>query len=113
MCIRDSLYADDPTSGCADTIVQTDYIFTTGQSAINENNLVQYQIHPNPSSNLITIQSEKSLNNSFVIFDQQGREVIKGQLSGKQTEVSLGNLSNGTYSIQIQGNFKPAIVVKQ
>jgi PKD repeat protein len=108
-----TLYASDPTSGCADTIVQTDYIFTTGQSAIHENELVAYQIHPNPTTNLITIQFEKPISNSFMIFDQQGREVIKGKLSGKQTEVSLENLSNGTYSIQIEGNFKPRVVVKQ
>ena len=51
--------------------------------------------------------------NTFVIFDQQGREVMKGKLTGKKTEVSLGKLSKGAYSIQIEGNFKPSVVVKQ
>ena len=108
-----TLYASEQTSGCTDTIIQNDYIFTTGQSSVLENEIVNYQIHPNPTTNLITIQAEKSLNNTFMIFDQQGRQVIKGELSGKETKLSLENLSKGTYSIQIEGNFKPRVVVKQ
>jgi len=107
------LYASDPTSGCTDTIIQTDYISTTGQSAIYENEIVALQVHPNPTTSFIIIQAEKSLNNTFKIFDQQGRQVMKGELSGKEIKVSLGTLTNGTYSIHIQGSFKPTIVVKQ
>ena len=54
-------------------------------------------IYPNPTTNLITIQSETPMNNTFKIFDQQGREVINGKLTGKNTEVSLGKLTRGTY----------------
>ena len=48
-------------------------------------------LYPNPTTNLITIQSESVLNNKFKIYDQQGREVMNGKLTGKNTEVSLGN----------------------
>ena len=70
-------------------------------------------LYPNPTTNLITIQSESVLNNKFKIFDQQGREVMKGKLTGKNTEVSLGKLSRGTYTIQVDGNYKPAVIIKQ
>ena len=70
-------------------------------------------MYPNPTTNLLTIQSESVLNNKFKIFDQQGREVMKGKLTGKNTEVSLGKLSRGTYTIQVDGNFKPAVIIKQ
>ena len=108
-----TLYAADLIGSCSDTLIETDYIFTTGQSSINENDLVSYQIHPNPTSNLITIQSETPMNNKFKIFDQQGRQVMKGKLTGNNTEVSLGTLSGGSYTIQIEGNFKPSVIVKQ
>jgi hypothetical protein len=38
---------------------------------------------------------------------------MKGKLTGKDTEVSLGTLSGGSYTIQIEGNFKPAVIVKE
>ena len=53
------------------------------------------------------------MNNAFLIFDQQGRQVMKGKLTGKETEVSLGTLSKGSYTIQIEGHFKPAVIVKK
>ena len=70
-------------------------------------------IYPNPTSNLITIQSESVLNNDFKIYDQQGREVMNGKLTGKNTEVSLGKLSRGTYTIQLDGNYKPSVIIKK
>jgi uncharacterized repeat protein (TIGR01451 family) len=70
-------------------------------------------IYPNPTTNLITIQSESVLNNKFKIYDQQGREVMNGKLTGKNTEVSLDKLSRGTYTIQVDGNYKPAVIIKQ
>ena len=80
---------------------------------INELTTEEISISPNPTKYLITIQSESVLNNKFKIFDQQGREVMKGKLTGKNTEVSLGKLSRGIYTIRIDGNYKPAVIIKQ
>jgi hypothetical protein len=71
------------------------------------------EIYPNPTTNLITIQSESVLNNKFKIYDQQGREVMNGKLTGKNTEVSLEKLLSGTYTVQVEGIYKPTVVVKQ
>jgi hypothetical protein len=70
-------------------------------------------VYPNPTTNLITIQSENVLNNSFKIFDQNGREVLNGKLEGKSTEVSLSKLSKGMYTLQVDGNYKSAVIIKQ
>ena len=69
-------------------------------------------MYPNPTNNLITIQSESVLNNKFKIYDQQGREVMNGKLTGMNTEVSLEKLSRGRYTIQVDGNYKPAVIIK-
>ena len=108
-----SLFATDLIGSCSDSFVETDYIFTTGESAIHEEGLNFYHLYPNPTSKKIIIQTETSLQNEFVIHDQQGREIMKGALKGKQTEISLENLKSGTYTIQIEGKFKPRIIVKQ
>jgi uncharacterized repeat protein (TIGR01451 family) len=70
-------------------------------------------IYPNPTTNSITIKGEKNMNQSFIIFDQMGREVFKGKLNGVSTDVNLSPLSKGIYILKIDGNYKPAQVVKE
>ena len=93
--------------------MESDYIYTTGMSFLYENALNPYYIYPNPSSNWISIQSESPFNNKFVILDQQGREMINGMLLGNRTDVSLEKLANGAYTVRIEGDFKPQVVIKQ
>lgn len=70
-------------------------------------------IYPNPSSNIITIISETPINNKFKIYDQQGRVILSGNLNDKSTDISLIGLSSGVYTIRIEGNYKPAVLIKQ
>jgi hypothetical protein len=70
-------------------------------------------IFPNPTSHSITIKGETNMNQYFQIFDQMGREVIKGKLTGTETEVNLSSLSKGIYTLKIEGNYKPAQIVKE
>ena len=70
-------------------------------------------IYPNPTSGYITIKSEDPIYEKYRIYDQQGRLVHSGQLSGLSTEISLHLLSKGSYTIQISGSYKPAVLVIQ
>jgi uncharacterized repeat protein (TIGR01451 family) len=70
-------------------------------------------IYPNPTTNSITIKGEKNMNQSFSIFDQMGREVFKGKLNGVSADVNLSPLSSGIYVLKIDGNYKPAKIVKE
>ena len=70
-------------------------------------------IYPNPTSNIITIQGKEDMRQIFKIFDQMGREVYKGKLNGITTDVYLTNLSKGIYTLKIDGNYKPAQIVKE
>jgi ELWxxDGT repeat protein len=70
-------------------------------------------IYPNPTSHSITIKGEKNMNQPFSIFDQMGREVFKGKLTGTETEVNLSMLSKGIYTLKIEGNYQPAQIVKE
>jgi uncharacterized repeat protein (TIGR01451 family) len=70
-------------------------------------------IFPNPTSHSITIKGEKNMNQSFQIFDQMGREVFKGELTGPETEVNLSALSKGIYTLKLEGNYQPAQIVKE
>ena len=86
--------------------------FDIQQNGLNE--LFNFiSIAPNPTSNIITIQGKESMNQNFKIFDQMGREVYKGKLNGITTDVYLTNLSKGIYTLKIDGNYKPAQIVKE
>ncbi len=90
-CDRDPLKATDYG-------VSRSNIATIG--VVNNFELISESINifPNPTTNLITIQSEIALNDKFKIYDHQRREVMNGKLSGKNTEVSLYKLSRGSYT---------------
>ena len=70
-------------------------------------------IFPNPSTNKITIQSEYAVFEKFRIYDQTGRPVHHGQLSGLLTEVNLNHLSNGSYIFVVEGSYNPSFFVKK
>jgi hypothetical protein len=83
-------------------------------SQINE--LEKYskiKITPNPATSGIKVFCNQNFNQSFSIFDQMGREVFKGKLTGAETEVNLSMLSKGIYTLKIEGNYQPAQIVKE
>jgi hypothetical protein len=84
-----------------------------GTSSIEETVKQQITIFPNPTKDIISIKGEKNLNQPFSIFDQMGREVFKGKLTGTDTEVNLSTLSKGMYTLKIEGNYQPAQIVKE
>ncbi len=96
-------------------------VFTSGIAKLNPNvgsleslsNQFEVSISPNPTSNSIMIKAEKNMKQSFSIFDQMGREVFKGKLNSITTEVNLSMLSKGIYTLKIEGNYKPAQIVKE
>jgi trimeric autotransporter adhesin len=86
-----------------------------GSSVLNISNIseINLNLFPNPTSHSITIKGETNMNQSFQLFDQMGREVFKGKLTGTETEVNLSSLSKGMYSLKIEGNYQPAQIVKE
>jgi hypothetical protein len=70
-------------------------------------------IYPNPTMNLITVQGEKWMGNSYKLLDQLGRVVLSGKLNGIKTEISLSSFSKGIYILKVDGNFEAVKVVKE
>ncbi len=63
----------------------------------------EIQIFPNPTTNLITIQSETNFppQTIFQLFDITGRMVLQKQLTDKTTQVELDEVSKGIYLYNI------------
>jgi uncharacterized repeat protein (TIGR01451 family) len=70
-------------------------------------------LFPNPTSSEITITSDKFTNEPYTLYDQMGRTVSSGKLSGTNTTISLSTLSKGIYILKVEGDYESAIVVKE
>lgn len=79
----------------------------------NQNNFYSISLYPNPTSSEITITSDKFTNEPYTLFDQMGRTVGSGKLSGTNTTISLSTLSKGIYILKVEGAYESAIVVKE
>jgi uncharacterized repeat protein (TIGR01451 family) len=78
---------------------------------INES-IRQVLIYPNPTSGSITVNSKEAIYQEYIIYDDMGRIMISGTLTGTETVVSLAGLSKGLYMLKVNGNYKPVYVIK-
>ncbi len=74
-----------------------------GVSGVNEIEKVsEVIIYPNPSNDIITIETEDhNLNSNYVILNSIGQQVLSGQLIDNKNKIDIRNLSVGFYLIQI------------
>jgi hypothetical protein len=61
-------------------------------------------VFPNPSTNLITIQSQINLG-SIIIYNSIGKEVYKVQSKSSLEHIDISELSSGIYIICVQHNY--------
>jgi uncharacterized repeat protein (TIGR01451 family) len=90
--------------GFVESVLQVDNLDSKSENIL---------IYPNPTNYCITIKGEQNLNQSFSIYAQMGRLVFKGKMNVLNTEVNLSILSKGVYTLKIDGNYKPAQIVKE
>ncbi len=61
-----------------------------------------FSVFPNPAYNFITVSSNQTPNNlPFIITDQIGKQILKGELNNKLTTIDIINLAQGFYFLQI------------
>jgi hypothetical protein len=67
---------------------------------LDDFNQDQFSIYPNPSQNVVNIESKNNLNiESVKIFDLFGKLIIEKTQNTNQ--VSVENLSNGIYIVEV------------
>ncbi len=83
-------------------------IDTTGINIKNPQLSLELNIFPNPATNQLTINTGNERVNAINIYDNMGRLVLQQRTNTTQKEitVSTGNLSNGTYTVQVVGDNK-------
>jgi len=88
-----------------DNIEWTTY---TGASAMpKETSVVEYKVFPNPVTDELTVISNNSGNNQYVLIDMLGKTIERGIFSNEK-HINVSNLNNGMYFIKIvDENGKP------
>ncbi len=61
-------------------------------------------IYPNPTSNLLTVESQVQNNLSYQLLDLNGKLHLRGMLTETSTTLLLGELAVGLYLLRLQGN---------
>ena len=74
---------------------------------ISENNLLSFEIYPNPVSDLLNIQLPTGTEKAEVsVFDYTGRLVSSKTISSNDTAIDVQKISKGIYMIRLAANNK-------
>ncbi len=106
---RAAIYFDfnDPiiTNTVTNTFVAT---LPTCFVGVNESEKIGFNLYPNPSSQLLTINiSDLDLTNAELkMVDMLGKEIFKSKLNQNTTIISTSEFANGVYFIQVKADNK-------
>jgi hypothetical protein len=78
---------------------------------VNENEIMPFNIYPNPANESFTIQSDYTAGKEYFLFDISGR-ILKSGILQNRTEISITELSKGFYHLKIQDQIKTFKIIK-
>ena len=70
---------------------------------IEDLNLAQIKLFPNPTTNNLTIESDAALYKSYQIFNSSGSLILLGDIKENKTKIDLNEISIGVYMIKMLG----------
>jgi hypothetical protein len=86
------------TSGCS----ASDVIQVTVESCLGVEEIAQnFRIYPNPTSQLINIESEGIWIQNIIIYDLQGRMWKNEVVNGQTSTIDISQLPSGMYQMEI------------
>ena len=95
-------YVCDPHAGNMNGTVTV-----TSTAGISENNLLSFEMYPNPVSDVLNIQLSTGTEKAEVsVFDYTGRLVSSKTISSNDTSIDVQKISKGIYMIRVATNTK-------
>ena len=95
-------YVCDPHDGNMNGTVNV-----TSTAGISENNLLSFEMYPNPVSDLLNIQLPTGTEKAEVsVFDYTGRLVSSKTISSNDKAIDVQKISKGIYMIRVAANNK-------
>lgn len=68
---------------------------------IKENAEIKFEVYPNPSSGLVTLNVPAFKNSAYTVTDITGKVVKSGEVDGTESNINCGDLNNGVYFIEV------------
>lgn len=114
--IDDMIFAFTPTQGAAyDITGPVYYSFSTykilprdandivlvSQVGMQENQLENIKVYPNPASSFVTIESANQLNANIMVLDTRGAVVKQFNFTNTSERIDVSDLSSGMYHIRV------------
>jgi hypothetical protein len=87
-----------------DVVKSVEYYFNQGPLGTNEQKQdLSVQIFPNPTSNMFNVNIGKDISNPayIILFDIQGKQVLKHTISSSQNQIDCSTLNSGVYFYEI------------
>jgi hypothetical protein len=95
-------YVCDPHAGNMNGTVTV-----TSTAGISKNNLLSFEMYPNPVSDLLNIQLPTGTEKAEIsVFDYTGRLVSSKIISSNDTAIDVQKISRGIYMIRVATNTK-------
>ena len=95
-------YVCDPHAGNMNGTVTV-----TSTAGISENNLLSFEMYPNPVSDKLNIQLPTGTEKAEVdVFDYTGRLILSKTISSNNTAIDVQKISKGIYVIRVATNSK-------
>jgi hypothetical protein len=91
---------------------QTNWTFVSVQDHVSN---YEVDVYPNPTQDLLKIQTGDYNNVSYTLFDSQGRIVLQNQLISDLTTIQVAHLATGTYTLRLNNkeeNLKTFTLIK-
>ena len=73
-------------------------------TSIDEMSGINIKVYPNPSNGLITFNSSFKLNSKIKILNATGQIVHSVNITSKNQQIDLRNLTNGLYFIKVRSD---------
>jgi hypothetical protein len=100
------------TSNGCDSIITLN--LTLNFSGIDKQEITTFDLYPNPVSDKLIISSDETvIGKIYIVYDQLGKEILRGNLIKTTTPISLSVLSNGMYTIQIEEKGRRKFIVQK
>jgi hypothetical protein len=98
-------------NGC-DSVITLN--LTLNFTGLSQEESTLFVLYPNPASEQITIKTDAGMiGKEYALYNQVGKLITKGKLTGENTSLSLQGLARGLYSIAIQGQEKKSFTISK
>lgn len=84
----------------------------TGVLGVQDASKSVFSVYPNPANSVLNINTENSENMSYKVFNLQGTEIMSGNVSSSNNQISIDAISQGVYFIKLTASDKTSTTMK-